>query len=228
MSLCYLKTQTKTPAQAKNWASYDQLQAIQKTMKQDLKTREVLERDEDEGLTRKEYDDLQKYIIFRTYLKFPVRNDFAHCIVIKQKAYDKLSEEEKKADNFLVTYNRGRRKFHINSFKNSRRVGSKVFEIPLDLNKEITHFLKFNKSGYFVTLSDRTTPISPNSLGALLIRISREYLGKRISSSMLRHIIISHANKGKPTILQKEADEKKIEDTYLHSGMMNDLYTKKD
>lgn len=88
--------------------------------------------------------------------------------------------------------------------------------------------MKFNKSDYFITLSDRETPISPNSLSQLLTRISKEHFDKRISSSMIRHITASHLNEGKPSIAEKEEKKKEIEDKFTHSTEMNELYVKKD
>lgn len=119
----FLKTQTKTPTQSKNWVSYEELQRALTVMKKNLTDRRILSRTEDEGLTRKEYDDLQKYVVFKTYLTFPMRNDIADMITIKEAAYKTLPESKKKNNNYIVEYNRTKRKFHINVFKNSKRLG---------------------------------------------------------------------------------------------------------
>jgi hypothetical protein len=224
----FLKTQTKTPTQKKNWVSYGELQKALADIKADLRSRGILSRTEDEGLSRREYDDLQKYITLMTYLTFPMRNDIADMKAIKESQYNNLSEKERKNNNYLVEHNRTKRKFHINVFKNSKRLGSKVFDIPPELNKVIKHFMQFNKSGYFITLSDRETPISPNALSQLLSRISKDHFDKRVSSSMIRHITATHLDEGKPSIEQKEKEEKKIQDTFMHSSKMNELYVKKD
>jgi hypothetical protein len=53
-----------------------------------------------------------------------------------------------------------------------------------------------------------------------------KYIGKPISSSMLRHIIISYDLRNTPTIKEKEKTEEEIKDKYQHSGSMNQLYRK--
>jgi hypothetical protein len=222
--MAWLKTQTKTTTQKDNWATYEQLVDVLKIMKKKLKDKQIFDRPVDVGLSRREYDDLQKYIVFKTYLTFPLRNDIADMKHLKEKEYKRLTEKERKSFNYIVEYNRTKHKFHINVFKNSKRFGARTYDIPVDLNNDIKYFFKFNESGYFITLSDRTTPISPNALSQLLTRISLEYLEKRISSSMIRHITASHLAKDQPSIAQEE----KIADMFLHSSDMNKLYVKKD
>ena len=51
---------------------------------------------------------------------------------------------------------------------------------------------------------------------------------KKISTSMIRHIVISNMLKDEPTIAEKDNNKKQIEDTFLHTKEMNDLYRKVD
>ncbi len=51
-------------------------------------------------------------------------------------------------------------------------------------------------------------------------------MGKDISSSMIRHIMITHFQEGTPTIKQDAEKEKQIENMFQHSSRMNNLYRK--
>jgi hypothetical protein len=53
-------------------------------------------------------------------------------------------------------------------------------------------------------------------------------LGKTISTSLLRHIVISFMRASDPTIKEQEKKEKEIEEKFMHSGSMNQRYRKID
>jgi hypothetical protein len=58
-------------------------------------------------------------------------------------------------------------------------------KIPQSLAKVIKRFLKFNKSGYFLTLQDGIRPINSNGITKALNRLFQKHLGKTIGSSSL-------------------------------------------
>ena len=89
-------------------------------------------------------------------------------------------------------------------------------------------WLKYNKSGYYLTNSDRKSPINSNGITKFLNKIFMKEFNKKISTSMLRHIQISHLNKDKPTIKEIEKKEQKVEDKFMHSKAVNELYRKID
>jgi hypothetical protein len=110
-----------------------------------------------------------------------------------------------------------------------KRLGAKVLTIDPALSKILTRWLKINKSGYFFTLNDKVTPITSNHVTKLLNSIFKKYAeGKKLSTSLLRHIQISNDLKDEPTIKEKQEKEEKIEDKYQHSANMNDTYRKID
>jgi dTDP-glucose pyrophosphorylase len=89
--------------------------------------------------------------------------------------------------------------------------------------------LKFNKSGYFLTLQDSIRPINSNGITKALNRLFQKHLGKTIGSSSIttphRYFVILGQND--PTIKQMEEKNKEIEDRFMHSAKeMNDQYSK--
>ena len=100
--------------------------------------------------------------------------------------------------------------FVLNDYKTSKRYAEKRIDVPADLSKIIKIWLKHNTSGYFlVSPKDITKPMSSNEITKALQRISAEkFDGKRIGSSMLRHIYLSH--KYSDVLKQKQADADKM------------------
>ena len=222
--MTFLKDQKKTETQKDNWIDYSDLIKLSNKLMSRVKLEDIKNKD---TLTVKEYDQLQQLVIIRTYIDYPIRNNFSNMKIITIEDYNDLDDTEKNNNNYLVT-NKNKKIFKINTFKNKNSLGSKSFEINAKLNNIINMWLKFNKSGYYLTKSDRKTPINSNGITKFLNKIFMKEFNKKISTSMLRHIQISHINKDKPTIKEMEQKENKVEDKFMHSKGVNDLYRKID
>lgn len=226
--MTFLKTQTKTETQKQNWIDYNDLIIIVNKVMKEVKHLEISKKKESDILSNKEFDTLQQYLILRTYLSFPLRNDFADMKIIKHTDFKKLNKDNKDKYNSLVL-NKNKKQFHINQFKNKKYIGSKILDVPSSLSRIINLWLRFNKSGFYLVKKNRTTPMNPNSITKFLNKIFLKYTkNKKISTSMLRHIIISNHLKNEKTIKEKEQDAKDIENTFFHSKKINDLYRKVD
>ena len=217
-----LEKQKKTKTQKENWLSYEELIKTSNDLMEKVK-----EFKNEKKLTKKEFDILQQLVVLRTYLEFPLRNDFASMPVIKKIDYNKLKDDEKNK-NFLVVGADGKKQFILTQYKNSKFLGEKRFTIPKPLNSIINLWLKHNTSGWFlVQIRTPTKPMNPNLLTKYLNKIFKSH-GKKISSSMIRHIVISHQMKDEPTIKEKQQKEIETQDMFLHSGKVHDLYRKID
>lgn len=211
------KEQKLTDKQRDNWVEYDELIKLTEKMFDRINEQGLLKKDK---LTRKEYTLFQDYIMLRTYLTFTWRNDFAEMGVISSE------KDDNDKDNFLLLKNGTPDKFILNQYKTDRKYGKKSVDIPEKLAKVIKKFLKFNKSGYFLTLQDGIRAMTPNGITKAFNRLFQNELGKTISTSLLRHIVISHMRANDPTIKEQERKEQEIEDRFMHSGSMNDRYRK--
>ena len=223
--VAFLQKQKKTDTQKINWIEYDELIGVINDIMTEVKLRKISSKKE---LTTKEYDILQQLLILRTYIAFPLRNDFADMKILTIKQYNELEKEEKDNHNYLILNPRNKKEFRINQFKNQKYIGSKILEIPQKLNRVINLWLKHNKSGWYLTKCDRKTPMSPNGITKYLNKIFQKHTKKKISTSMIRHIVISNMLKDEPSLAQKEEKNKQIEDTFLHTNEMNQLYRKID
>lgn len=226
----FLKEQKKTPQQKKNWISYEKLVEISNTLLKEVKNLGLHVKNEKAyTLTPQEYDTLQRLVVLRTYMTFTLRNDYADMKILTKKQYQKINVDERNKNNYLVLAPDNIKYFYINNFKNSKSLGPRKLLIPRKLNKIINLWLKWNKSGWFLTLYDRTRPMTPNMLTKFLQSLFNKYADKKhISSSMIRHIVISHLLRNEPTIYEKDKEAKDIEDMFFHSKGINEIYRKLD
>lgn len=220
----FLKKQVKTTTQAKNWIDYEDLANIANDLMK--KVKRMKNRDK---LEKHELNDLQNAILLKTHLEFPIRNDLCEVIITTQEEYDELSDEEKEKNNWLIKDGK-KMKYIFNNFKNSKKIGSKEYDVPKNLVNLYNVWFKHNKSKYMlVSKKNYSSKISSNSQTKYFNELFQKYFPeKKISSSLIRHIVISHFTKGEPSILEEEKKEKEIEDKYLHSADMNRKYRKID
>lgn len=220
----FLKTQTKTATQKKNWIEYEELvnianDLIKKVKK--FKTRKLL--------NKHEFETLQNAIMLKTHLEFPLRNDLSELKITTKDDYEKKTEKELEENNWLVIDN-NKMRFIYNNFKNSKRLGQKIYNIPANLVNLYKIWFKFNTSDSFlVKKTNRTQSINSNIQTKYFNSLFKDYYpDKKISSSLIRHIVISHFSKDEPTILEEEQKEHDIENKYMHSATINKTYRKID
>jgi len=142
-------------------------------------------------LSKKEMQLLQAYILFNIYARMPMRNDLAGMIAIKKRDYNKLKEEEKKENNYLVVEKNGLF-FVLNKYKTSKKY--EELDLPIedkDLKKLLRYYLRMNGMGVLFKTSTGK-PITRIELSKILLKFSEKYMeGKKISTTLLRKIYLS-------------------------------------
>jgi len=182
--------------QAENFATSEEIFGMLDRMKKDLK-----DVDYKETATKKELQLLQAYTLFSIYARMPFRNDAAGMYAILKKTYDSYSDEKKKEKNYLVVSGRAQNAnftFILNDYKTNRTYGT--LELPIEdkqLKSVLRRFLRINETLYKPVVSAplfRTStgkPINRNELSKILLKYSDMYLGKKISTTLLRKIFLS-------------------------------------
>ena len=218
-----LNSQQKNKTQADNWLEFDDIKSILNKMLEDINKQKLFTK---EKLTKTEYSLVQKYVLLRLYIAHPLRNNVSDCEVVTQDAYDELDDDEKDQKNYLIRTG-NKYKFMLNSFKNVKKIGKKEIQISDPISKLLTQWFKINTSGFFFTLNNGKEPINSNGITKVFNSIFKEFAnGKKISTSMLRHIQISDDLKNEPTIAEKTKEQEKTETKYQHSSSMNQQYRK--
>ena len=169
-------------------------------------------------------------MIMMLYKNYPVRNDWADMKVITQRNYKKLPKDSK--ENFIVvgTNKKPMFKFVLNSYKTSAKYSQKIIEVKdSELEKVIRKFLIHQKSEFF-TISPVLGPddskfraLTSNELTKLFSAVSSRFIpGKRLGSSLLRHIYLSSKYGAEVSEKAKDAE------LMMHSLPMQDGYIKTD
>ena len=218
-----IQSQEKSETQKTNWIEYDDIKKILNKMLEDIDKDKLFSK---KTLSKTEYALVQKYVLLRFYISHPMRNNVSNCKVVSQKEYDEIKDEERLKNNYLIRDN-NKYKFMLNNFKNVKRIGVKIITIDDNIAKLLSKWFKTNTSGYMFTLNNGKEPLTSNGVTKIMNSIFAEYAdGKRISTSMIRHISISDDLKNDLTIAEKKRKEEATENKYQHSSSMNDQYRK--
>lgn len=211
-----VEKQELTDKQKKNWITMEEFKDLIETMFDEISKQKLYKKSE---LDNREYSELQNYILLRLYLEYPFRNDFAESKIINSKTQD-----DGKMNYLLVRPNSIY--FLMNQYKTSKKYGKKVYKLDDKLSNLIRLLLKHNKSGYLLTKYNRKDALTKNDLSKLFNRIFLKRTGKKISTSLLRHIRITEMTKDEPTIKEQQDKEKNIQDLFQHSSIINAEYRK--
>lgn len=174
--------------QSKNFTTTEEIFKMINDMNEDLKPIKKKSKDD---LTKKEKQLLQAYVLFNIYSRMPMRNDVAGMTAINQAAYKKLSDDEKKENNYLVVPSKGQIYFVLNQYKTSKKY--KELDLPIeddDLRKILRYYLKMNGMGVLFKTSTGK-PLTRTELSKVLLKYSKKYMDKSISTTLLRKIYLS-------------------------------------
>ena len=210
----------KSESQKKNWASMIDLKKVMAMYLRDIKERELFSKEE---LNKKQMALMQKWVIANLFLNEenpPTRLDYSPMEIISKGEYDKLDEEERKENNYLVVLSRNNKFFSFNEYKTSGKYGENQVKVGKKLNSVLNIWLKYNKTDSLL-LNSQGKPMSANGLGKEIKKVF-EPTGKNISVNMLRHIFISEKYP-KEKLDEKSQDAKKMG----HSVDMQEKYSKK-
>ena len=210
--------QEKSDKQQKNWITMQHFVETINKVHKEIKEKKIMKKKE---LDNCEYQLLQDYIILRLYHEFSWRNDIASIHVIDD---EKKIEENK---NYLVTRDK-EYKIILQQYKTFKKYGKKEYTLDKNLQRLIKKLLKHNDSGYLLVNKNRKSKMTRNNLTLHLNRIFMKYTGKKIGSSLLRHIQSSELNKDRISLIDQQKQIKSVEDKFLHSSLMNQLYRKID
>tara|TARA_Y100001937_G_scaffold127873_1_gene201442 strand:+ start:92 stop:1063 length:972 start_codon:yes stop_codon:yes gene_type:complete len=174
--------------QSKNFSTTEDIFKMINQMGEELKP---LKKKSKEDITKKEMQLLQAYILFNIYSRMPMRNDVAGMEAITQAQYRKLDNETKKENNYLVVPSKGKIYFVLNKYKTSKKY--EELNLPIEdpnLRKILRYYIKMNGMGVLFKTSTGK-PLTRIELSKVLIKYSKRYMNKSISTTLLRKIYLS-------------------------------------
>jgi hypothetical protein len=178
--------------QEQNFITYNEVVDMLNKMADDLRILKIKQK-KDIGV--KERTLLQIFVIFNIYLHIPLRNDVVDLIKITKRDFNKLLDDKKKENNYIVFENNNMF-FSIGKYKTDKTYSTKIIEIPKELQKVIRFWKRtsiYNDSEYLF-LSATGKKLTRNELSQLMIRFSKLYLNDKaqLSTTILAKITMSH------------------------------------
>jgi len=182
--------------QKDSFISMDELLSFVEKIRVDLNIPKLKKKD---AIPEKEKKLLMVYVLLSILIENPMRNDLSQMkIIVGKKGYNNLSDTDKKDSNYLVV-EKNNAKFILNDYKTSKKYAEKIINISKPLEKIIRMYMRINKLGN----GDILFPISRNGISQLLIKTSKKYINKNISTTIIRKIVASHLLKDVKEIEQK-------------------------
>jgi len=173
---------TKNDKENKNWLDFEKVIEI----KEELKTKyeEIIKK---KKINERDYNDLLKYVILSLYTLIPPRRnlDYMEMVVNTNK-----KDLDKEFNHFVIKD----KLFIFNKYKTSKSYSNQEIEVPNELYEILINYLKYHP--------DKTTKINKpllvdyngkrlNQINSIT-RILNSIFKKKVGSSMLRKIYISH------------------------------------
>lgn len=213
------ENQEKSQKQNDNWLEYSEILKLLKTLKKD--TKPYLEADPNK-LTNKQKILIQQYLLLYLYsgVAFPVlRNDFAEMQVLSK---DSKTDPNK---NYLILNNQPL--FKLNEYKTKKYNGEQIIKFnDKVLKKLIKDWLNITNSKYLLINVKDGSPMTANGITKNLNSLFETYKNKKVSTSLLRSIYISHKYNDTNMSLK---EKKKLGQEMLHSAnTANLVYNKID
>ena len=199
-------THEKSEKEAANWISYDEIISIKDKL--NLKS------------------EIAQKLFLTLFIDNVVRNDFRALYKITDRGLNKINKQYKLNNieppkiNYFVKY---KSNFYIllNSFKTSKKLDPIKIEIDPKHNKIINRYLRLTKFNKYLFENPKTNTAFTSGEFTLWIEDIFKSTGKKISTTLLRHIIISH--KHGDNLAAQEEDARKAG----HGVSMQSKYVKR-
>lgn len=211
------KDNNKTSRENKNWIDFEDIE------KKLMKVEKIVKNTQyDDKLTKQEYNNMMEFVILSLYTLLPPRrNEYGDMKIISDMEYQDSSIDDMENNNYLV---KGKKNYVFsygkNAVKSSGDADSQIIDVPQKLTRVLKLWLKHNDTKYLLPKYNEDKPIGKNGLTVMLNKI---FSPKKISTSMIRKIYLSH----KFGDIQKE--QKRIASEMNHSvGVQQQIYVKND
>ncbi len=202
--------------QSKNFASMEEINGMLSEMEKEIKKNKLKTKG---NLNGKEKELIMMYTIYNMLKYIPTRNDIAGMIMTTPKNYHKQNKEH----NYIVI-GRDNMYYMINNYKTNKTYGfDKRIDIPSQLAKIIRQYLRATgkKTGDVLLTTSTGNPISRNVLSQMLLKTSKKYINKGVSTVMMRKIVVSHE------LGDFKKKQKELADKMMHSvATQNAIYNK--
>jgi hypothetical protein len=187
----------KTDTQEENWLTWEEVDKKKSGLSEEISSYPLTK-----AITPGQFDKLLQFTVLSLYTDIqPRRNqDYLDMFVVK-----KLGKDYDKTKNY---YDLATHRFIFNKYKTAKKWGEQVENVPEPLQKTIATYLAHHplakskaKEYKFLVKHDGSGLNTVNSITRILNRI----FGKKVGSSMLRHIYLSSKYGAVTAEMEKDA-----------------------
>ena len=183
------QSSTISDKQSKNFASLEEINEMISKIGDELKEMKLKQK---ETLNKKEFALLKFFVLINLYKNIPLRNDVSYMEAIKPSDLKKLSKEEQKDKNWLLM-EKNKLSIILNNYKSDKTYGQKIIPIEdKDLKRLLNYYIKMIGGKGVLFKSSTGTPLSPNALTQFFLKFTKKYMGKAVSTTLMRKAVASH------------------------------------
>jgi hypothetical protein len=193
--------------QSENWVHLDEINQFVTDMNDEVKHLKIKK-----DLSVGNLKLLQDRFMVKFWITYPIRNDLADTRVLTKKEFNQLSDEDRANNNYMIVSSNNI-SLHISNYKTKKQYGIKNIKI-VDMNviRYMRDWLKVSPNPEYILINLKTNkPMTGNQITQTFRRIFEEEFDKKVSTTLLRHIVISH------TFGKHFEDMEKMSDIMLHS-----------
>ena len=125
------------------------------------------------------------YVILKIHMETPYRNDLANIRYVGKREFNKA---DKSQDNYLYE---DKKKLSFYFYQDDKTTKPKPEEFQ-SLSSSVSKLVRAYIKKWDISKGDVLFPVSKNYLSQLLIKTSQKYIGKNISTLLVRKIVASH------------------------------------
>ena len=145
---------------------------------------------------KREFNTMQQALVLHLYTQMPpVRNDWSTVQFLTESEWDAEPKASKQANNLLVMA-RGGYRIYWADYKTVKKHGVLMDVIPKALTTVLRRHIKYLKQHFpennHLLLNANGAPMSRNALTKFMQRLFMKHFRKKISTSALRSIFLSH------------------------------------
>jgi hypothetical protein len=183
------QSSTISDKQSKNFASMEEINEMISKVGEELKSMKLKQK---ENLNKKEMALLQFFVLVNLYKNIPLRNDVSYMEAIKPNDLKKMTKEEQKEKNWLLM-EKNKLSIILNNYKSDKTYGQKIIPIEdKDLKRLLNYYIKIIGGKGVLFKSSTGTALSPNALTQFFLKYTKKYLGKSVSTTLMRKAVASH------------------------------------
>ena len=181
--------QTKQPSekQSKNWVSVAEINQLIDELTLETKQYKGYAK-----LSPKELNVFQDRFMLIFWLSYPVRNDLHTTRVITRRAFNALPREQKETQNFIIG-GKPAIEFSIGNYKTRKKYGIKKIKLTdKAVLAAMRQWLRVSPNPDYILVNVKTgEPMSSLNITQNLTRIFKTHFGKSVSTTLLRHIVLT-------------------------------------